>query len=130
MNITDAQLVEKYLACKAHIAARQEAFDAEIKPFKDGMATIENAFLERLTERGADNTKTDAGTTYKSVTRSFKVVDQAALLKFCTEQGGSPELLDIRVLKEPVKEWIEQTGALPPGVVENEPFTRINIRRT
>lgn len=128
--ITDAQLVEQYLKLKAHVASRQEAFDAEIKPYKDGMTVIENAFLERLTERGADNTKTGAGTAYKSTIRGFKVVDQAALLKFVTEQGGSMELIDIKVLKDPVKDWVENTGSLPPGVVENEPFTRINIRRS
>ena len=130
MSITDAQLVEQYLKMKAHVASRQETFDAEIKPYKDGMTVIENAFLDRLTERGADNTKTDAGTAYKSTIRSFKVVDQSALFRFVTEQGGSLELVDIKVLKDPVKEWVESTGKLPPGVVENEPFTRINIRRS
>ena len=130
MTITDAQLVEKYLAFKAHVAARQEAFDAEIKPYKDGMATIENAFLQRLNERGADNTKTDAGTAYKTTIRSFKVIDQPALFRFVAEQGGSLELLDIKVLKDPVKDWIEKTGELPPGVIENDAFIRINIRRS
>ncbi len=130
--ITDAQLIEQYLKFKTHVAARQDACDAEIKPYKDGMTTIENAFLQRLAERGAENTKTDAGTAYKTTIRSFKVVDQAALVTFCTEQGGSLrwEMLDIKVLKKPIEDWLEWAGALPPGVLENEPFTRINIRRT
>jgi hypothetical protein len=127
--ITDAQLVEKYLQLKAHVAARSEAFDAEIKPYKDGMATIENALLALLNERGADNTKTENGTAYKSTLLNVKVVDQAAFLKFCLEQGGSTEMLNIGALKEPVKEWIEETGNPPPGV-ETSQFTRVNIRRS
>jgi len=127
--ITDAQLVEKYLALKAKVASMTEAFDAHVKPYKDGMATIENALLALLNERGADNTKTENGTAYKSTLLNVKVVDQLAFLKFCTEQGGSMEMLNIGALKEPVKEWIEETGNPPPGV-ETSQFTRVNIRRS
>ena len=127
--ITDAQLVEKYLALKAKVASMSEAFDAQVKPYKDGMATIENALLALLNERGADNTKTENGTAYKSTLLNVKVVDQAAFLTFCLEQGGSMEMLNIGALKEPVKEWIEETGNPPPGV-ETSQFTRVNVRRS
>ena len=127
--ITDAQLVEKYLALKAKVASMSEVFDAQVKPYKDGMATIENALLALLNERGADNTKTENGTAYKSTLLNVKVIDQAAFLKFCTEQGGSAEMMDIKALKDPVKDWIEETGNPPPGV-ETSQFTRVNIRRS
>ena len=129
MNITDAQLVEKYLEFKSLVASRTETFEAEIKPFKDGMVTIENEFLRRLDERGSENTKTDAGTAYKSTLLNVKVIDQAAFLKFCTEQGGSAEMMDIKALKDPVKDWIEETGNPPPGV-ETSQFVRVNVRRS
>ena len=64
-DCTDAQLIEKYQELKALVAQEGEAFDARMKPYKDGMATIENALLARLNERGAENTKTEAGTAYK-----------------------------------------------------------------
>lgn len=127
---TDAELIEQYVKLRAHVASRQEVHEAELKPYRDGMLVIENALLVRLTERGAENTKTEAGTAYKSTTHSFKVVDQAALLTFVTEQGGSPEMLDVRVIKDEVKTWLDQTGMLPPGVLENEPYTKVNIRRS
>ena len=127
--ITDAQLVEKYLQLKSKVASMSEVFDAQVKPYKDGMATIENALLALLNERGADNTKTENGTAYKSTLLNVKVIDQAAFLKFCTEQGGSTEMMDIKALKDPVKDWIEETGNPPPGV-ETNPFVRINIRRS
>lgn len=129
MNFTDAQLVERYLALKAKHASMKEAFDAQLKPYADAMDTIENEFLSRLNERGADNTKTDHGTAYKSTLLNVKVVDQMGFLKFCTEQGGDIEMLNVSALKEPVKRWIEQTGKEPPGV-ETSQFTRVNIRRT
>ena len=127
--ITDAQLVEKYLQLKSKVASMSEVFDAQVKPYKDGMATIENALLALLNERGADNTKTENGTAYKSTLLNVKVIDQAAFLKFCTEQGGSAEMMDIKALKDPVKDWIEETGNPPPGV-ETSQFVRVNVRRS
>jgi hypothetical protein len=131
MNITDAMLVEKYLELKASVASRSETFDAEIKPFKDGMATIENEFLRRLDERGADNTKTEHGTAYKSTLMNVKVVDRDALLKYATtywEQGGG-DMLIVSAQKDAVKAYIEANKVEPPGV-ETSQYVRVNIRRT
>jgi hypothetical protein len=57
------------------------------------------------------------------------VVDQAVFLKFCTEQGGDMEMLNIGAIKEPIKRWIDEKGTPPPGV-ETSQFVRVNIRRT
>jgi hypothetical protein len=131
MNFTDAQLVDKYLELKAHVAARSEAFDAEIKPFKDGMSTIENEFLKRLDERGADNTKTDAGTAYKSTLLNVKVVDRDAFLKFCTAYWDTigADMLNVSAVKDPVKQYMNGKNMPPPGV-ETSQFVRINVRRS
>ena len=61
-HYTDLELVEKYLEFKHFLAQQKDAYETAIKPYVDGMTVIENEFLRRLTERGADNTKTDAGT--------------------------------------------------------------------
>lgn len=131
MNFTDAQLVEKYLEIKAHIAARTETFDTELKPFKDGLSTIENEFLKRLDERGADNTKTEAGTAYKSTLLNVKVIDRDAFMKYVStywENGGS-DMLIVSAAKDAVKQYIETNKVEPPGI-ETSQFTRINIRRS
>lgn len=131
-QFTDAQLVEQYLQLKAYVASRSEVFDAEMKPYKDGMATIENAFLARLNERGAENTKTDAGTAYKSTLLNVKVVDRDALLEFCTGhwQDIGSEMLQAGASKDAVKTYLDKSGGEPPPGVEIAYFTRVNIRRT
>jgi hypothetical protein len=131
VNITDIQLVEKYLELKSLVASRTETFDAEIKPFKDGMATIENEFLRRLDERGADNTKTDAGTAYKSTLLNVKVVDRDAFMKFCMQywETVGADMLNVSAVKDPVREYMNGHNMPPPGV-ETSQFTRINIRRS
>lgn len=131
MNITDAMLVEKYLETKAELTALKERHAAETKPLEDAMTLIENAFLERLNERGADNSKTEHGTAYKSTLLNVKVIDRDAFLKFCTTYwdtvGG--DMLNVSAIKDPVKTYIEAHNMPPPGL-ETSQFVRVNIRRT
>ena len=131
MNITDAQLVEKYLDFKSLVASRKEAFEVELKPYVDGMATIENEFLRRLDERGADNTKTEAGTAYKSTLLNVKVVDRDAFMKYVSTywSNGGSDMLIVSAAKDAVKQYIETNKVEPPGI-ETSQFTRINIRRS
>ena len=131
MNITDAQLVEKYLEFKSLVASRTETFEAEIKPFKDGMVTIENEFLRRLDERGSENTKTDAGTAYKSTLLNVKVIDRDAFMKFCMTYWDTvgADMLNVTAVKDPVKQYMEAHNLEPPGVSTSQ-FVRINVRRS
>lgn len=128
---TDAQLVEHYLALKAHKAAMAERHKVEMDPYSKGMETIENVFLARLNERGADNTKTEHGTAYKSKLMNVKVVDRNALLDFCIDNWDKigSDLLQVGATKDAVKQWIEATNEPPPGI-EVSHYININIRKS
>jgi hypothetical protein len=129
--ISDAQLVEQYLKLKAYAAVLIEGHKAELKPYHDGMEIIENAFLARLNERGADNTKTEHGTAYKSRLMNVKVVDRNAVLKFCMDNWSTigSDLLQVGATKDAVKQWIESKGEPPPGI-EVSHYININIRKS
>lgn len=131
MTLSDQQLIEKHLALKAHVAERTAALEAELKPYKDGMAVIENALLERLNERGAQNTKTDSGTAYKSEIMGIKVVDRTKFLQLCMDAWDSfgADMLDVRATKDSVRQFITDNGGPPPGL-ELSYRTNINIRRS
>lgn len=130
--ITDAQLIEKYQEFKAFVAAEGEAFDARLKPYVEGMKTIENALLERLNERGAENTKTDAGTAYKSTITNVKVVARDVFLKFCIDNWSTvgAEMLNVGAVKDPIKQFIESGGSPESIGIETSAFTRVNIRKS
>lgn len=129
--ISDAQLVEQYLRLKGHIAARKEAHAEELKPYQDGMDTIENVFLARLNERGAENSKTDSGTAYKSTLMTPKVVARDVFLKFCVDNWSTvgSDMLQVGATKDAVKQFIENSPNPPPGL-EVSFFTRVNIRKS
>lgn len=127
---TDHELIELYLKFKAVVAKKKDAYEAEVEPYVKGMATIENEFLKRLDERGADNTKTDVGTAYRSTITNFNVVDQQAFLQFCLQYPSLSDIYTIKPVKDPIKEYMNGGEvALPPGLEQTQ-FTRINVRRT
>src|SRR5271167_2135418 len=100
MNVTDVQLVEKYIALRDHVTARKAAHTEELAPYTAGMGVIEGEFLRRLIERGADNTKTEAGTAYKTTLLNIKVIDQEAFLNFAASDSG----IDLEYTVHPVKD--------------------------
>lgn len=131
MTYTDAQLVEQYLRLKVHVASRKEVHEAELKPYVDGMVTIENKLLQLLNDRGADNTKTENGTAYRVTLTNVKVVDRDAFLKYCQtywDKGGS-DMLNVSAVKDPVKQFVDLNNMPPPGV-ETSSFIRVNIRKS
>ena len=128
---TDVELVERYLAIKTHVAAVKAVHEAELQPYEAGMATIENEFLRRLNERGADNTKTDAGTAYKSTINNYKVVDRDKFLKFCVDnwKTDGAEMLHVSATKDAVRAYMQMSAYPPPGI-EPSSIVRVNIRRS
>lgn len=129
--MTDAQLIEHHQKVKAKLALLKEAFTKECEPYEAAIIDLETELMRRLTERGADNTKTEFGTAYKARGIRAKVIDRDAFLKFCVaywDTVGS-EMLDVRVLKDPVKDFMASAKEPPPGV-EVEPYVNLNVRRT
>ena len=132
---TDFQLIEKYLALKKRAEEMKKAYDAEVEPYTEGMTIIENVIHGRLNERGAQNTKTDAGIAYKSEIMTVKIVDRDAFLAFCTDKWEEigDDLLQVKATKEAVKSWMDQgkignnPGPPPPGI-EVSYYININIR--
>ena len=128
---TDLQLVEKYLELKTKVAAATEAYKELIQPDEEAMELIEGEFLRRFMERGSDNSKTQAGTAYKSTIVNFEVVDRDAFLNFCLEywDKGGADMVSIKTVKDGVKEHLNGSQNLPPGLSQSQ-ITRVNVRRT
>lgn len=128
--ITDELLIEQYIKLRNYAARLKEEHEQALAPYKEGMTTIENVLLERLNERGADSTKTDAGTAYKSEIMTPKVTDRDAVLHYCVDHWSDfgSDMLQISVTKDAIKKFIQSENSPPPGV-EVSYFTRINVRK-
>ena len=130
-DITDKDLIEKYVSMRDFIAVKKKAFEEITKPYKAGMDTIETALLARLVERGADNTKTDAGTAYKVAHVNVKVVDREKFVEFIMQEWETigNEMLLAAPQKDAVRQYVDSNGRSPPGI-EVSYFTDVNVRKS
>jgi hypothetical protein len=124
---TDHDLIDKFLEIKAYVERRETELSEQLKPAREGMELIKNTILARLNARGAENTKTDAGTAYKSKILDVKVVGRAEFLAFCT--NGNTDMLQVGAVKDEVKQYIAEYGTVPAGL-ETSTTIRINIRKS
>ena len=130
-DITDKDLIEKYVSMRDFIDVKKKAFEDITKPYKAGMDTIETALLARLVERGADNTKTDAGTAYKVEHVNVKVVDREKFVEFIMQEWETigNEMLLAAPQKDAVRQYVDSNGRSPPGI-EVSYFTDVNVRKS
>ena len=129
--LTDNDLIAENHKLEDLIKAAQAKFDEWAKPHKARIAEIESALRARLLERGADSTKTDAGTAYFSNIMNTKIENVPALFDYVAdhwdELGADVKLnLPIGTVRQHMD---NNNGQLPPGMT-NSFFKRLNIKRS
>jgi hypothetical protein len=124
---TMEELIKQFHMVKADAEALGKEQAEAMKPYSDAMNTIKNFVLLKLDEQKETSVKTRVGTAYISSGIKGKVDNRDALLEHCVEHGWG--LLDIGVLLEPLKEFIDQSGGEPPPGVSIESWRRCNIRK-
>jgi hypothetical protein len=128
---SDNDLIARNHELDDHLKAAQKQLDEWAKPHKAELTEIKQILFARLNERGADSTRTDAGTAYISTIMSTKIEDLAQLFDFVAENwdtvGGE---IGLSIKIDAVRTFMENhNGQLPPGVSVSH-YQRININRS
>lgn len=129
--VTDNDLIAENHKIEDLIKAAQAKFDAWAKPHKARIAEIEGALRQRLTERGADKTSTDAGTAYFSSIMNTKIENVPLLFDFVADNWddlGADVKISLPVGK--VREHMDAHEAQPPPGMSISYFRRLNINRS
>lgn len=127
---TDEQLIAKRLEIDDNLKAAAKKLEDWAKPLKEQQTEIEQTLFARLNERGADSTRTDAGTAYISTLLNTKVEDREKLFDWAADnwEGYSGDF-QINLSKDAVKRYMEDmNGQVPPGMSISH-FQRLNVRR-
>lgn len=123
-----SEIIGKYIAIRDWLAARQEAFDAEMKPYLEAQTALSGAMQLQLIEAKEESVRTESGTAYLSTTLHARVKDREALMNFIRESDEF-DLLTAAVAKDALKVYLEEhQQALPPGV-EVTYITKCQFRR-
>ena len=99
----------------------------ELRPITEKMVLLENWLQRDLMNRGVESQKTKEGTAFLSTTSTATVKDRDAFLDFVRE-NGMWDLLENRVSKSVVRDHLEDTGEVIPGVNYQEAKV-VRIRR-
>lgn len=116
--------IAKYRALRDKKKIIQERHKEELAPYNEGMMKLEAALLKRMQEDGVDSIKTSDGTVYLSRTLKASVEDWGAFREYA-EQNDLWDMMEKRVSKAAVEEFVESEGSAPPGIAIS---TEVNAR--
>jgi hypothetical protein len=125
MNIDD--VIKGYVKLRDELDARKKEQAMELAPLREKMDKIEAWLQNQLQSQGLKNFKGASGTAFLKEVTSATVQDWDATLAFIKEQDRW-ELLERRVAKTVVEDYVESTGEIPPGV-ELKRETVVQVRR-
>ena len=128
MDIELGALIERYHALKDTLKEMDLEYAEATKPYNAAIQAIETECLARLQAQGLQNAKTPHGTAYLATQTRVSVRDKGEFFRHM-QGSGDFAMLDIRALKEPVKEFVKENNANPPGV-EVSHWVECNIRKS
>lgn len=115
--------VATYVKLRDEIKEIEKRHKEELRPYREGLETIEGLLMKALHEAGADSMKTPSGTAYKQAWSSAKVQDWQRVLDYAVENERF-DLFERRVSKAVA----EEIGEVPGLVFERG--VKVNVRRS
>jgi hypothetical protein len=128
MSADIEELVAKYTKARDIKKAIKEEAEAKMKKCDEVLQRIENALNSAMTAIGADSVKTQNGTVYFSSRYRATAEDWLAIERFCVENGRL-DFFERRLSSAVVKDYVDATGELPPGV-HAEVIRTVNVRKS
>ena len=123
-DYTIGDMIAKQQELKAFIEKEEKALAEWLKPYKEARTAIEVACGVALQTQGLQNFKAEDGTAYLRHSDGIKVDNKAAFLQFVRGEDRF-DMLDIGCLVDPIREFLNQKGALPPGITSTPSVTCI-----
>lgn len=121
-------IIEKYIELRDKKAELSAAYKKKVAGLDAALDQLEVILLEKLNEIGMDSAKGSTGTVYKSKRTSATVADWDYVLDHI-QKNELWNMLEKRVSKQAVEQYVEEHGDLPPGINWREEVV-VNIRRS
>ena len=126
---TPAEMITKFVQIEDLVNAETAKFDEWAKPYRQAMETIKNEIGAALLQSGQKNFLIEGvAIAYTTTNLSTKVDNRDDFLQFVTSQNAW-NFLDARVLKDPVRDWMDKGALEPPPGIKIEPYTKLHIAR-
>jgi hypothetical protein len=126
-TVTVDEVVKGYIKLrdKKNLMKKDQA--EQLRPISEKMSLLENWLLRDLQTRKVQSQKTAEGTAFISTVAAATVKDRDALFEFI-KANNMYDLLENRVSKTVVADYLEETGEVVPGV-DYQQTQVVRIRR-
>ena len=118
------RVIAAYVKLRDAKTAMAKRHKEELSPITDKMDFLEGYLQKFLLDRNMESMRTEQGTAFLQRVSSATVKDWTATLAFI-QKNKEWSFLDARVNKTAVKDYIEASGQIPPGVE----FTEMIVTR-
>lgn len=108
------RFIEAYVKLRDRLQDATKAFEETQKGDKDLMNMLTAWLTNRLEAVGAESVKTKAGTAYTTTRYTASLADPKAFMDFVLA-NNKLELLDRKANSSAVRDYVQETGGLPPG---------------
>lgn len=109
------QVIAAYLELREKKEKIVKRHKEELAPYTDKLNKLLAWTHQQLQSQGQKNARVDSGTAFLQTDTSVTVEDWDAVWEFVVA-NGLKAMLERRVSKGVVQEYIESTGEIPPGV--------------
>lgn len=120
-------IVQRYVLLRDKKSQLKKAYEASVEDINAALERLEGAIKTQLDEMGAESIRTEHGTAFKKTSTSATVADWDSLLGFVRENERW-DMLEKRVAKTAVDQYVEEFEDLPPGVNYRQ-VTTIQVNR-
>lgn len=121
------EVVKGYITLRDRKNALKKEQAEKLRPLTEKMTLLENWLLRDLQTRKVESQKTAEGTAFVSTVAAATVKDRDAFFEF-VKKNEMWDLLENRVSKTVVRDYLEDTGEVVPGVNYQETKV-VRIRR-
>lgn len=122
-----SDVVRSYVKLRDKKTELKRKHSEELAPLNEKMAKIEGWLQRNLLEQGLQSQKTEEGTAYLSTETRATVKDRDAFFEWVIKNERW-DFLENRVSKTVVKDYLEETGELVPGI-NYEASQVVRVRR-
>lgn len=125
MNVSD--VIRAYMKLRDQKAAIEAEAKERVAAIKTKMVKLETYIKSQMDAQGVTSLKSEHGTAFLVTTDYATVADWGAVLEFIRENEAY-DMFEKRVSKLAVRNYIEQTSNVPPGVNYGTKV-EVNIRK-
>lgn len=123
------KLARVYIKMRDKKSEIKKEYDEKVKAIEADMERIQQAFMDHMKATGVESMRTEFGTAYRTVKKTYITNDWGSLHKFILDHQV-PELLDKRINQTNMKAFLEEHPDLLPAGLNSTMEYSVTIRRT